>query len=89
MPRVSLYEDKYIEADAAAFVEGKTRERRLVDKDMASLIGINPSSYCKRKQNGKLKLSYMELVKVIQKLELTDEEIVKLMRGKIGRRERA
>lgn len=83
MPRVSLYQDKYIEADAANFVNGKTRERQLLDKDIAELIGIKPPAYCKRKQGGKFDFSFMELVKMIRKLELTDEEIVKLMRGQV------
>lgn len=83
MPRVALYADKYIDSDAVAFVEGKTRERRLKDRDIANLIGLSPPSYCKRKQNGKLNLNYLELVKVIRRLELTDEEIIKLMRGQV------
>lgn len=85
MPRVALYADKYIEADAANFVNGKTRERQLLDKDLAELIGIKPPAYCKRKKDGKFDFSFMELVKIIRKLELTDEEIVKLMRGKLGK----
>lgn len=83
MPRVTLYADKYIESDAVAFLEGKTRGRRLQDKDIADVIGLSPPAYCQRKRNGKLKLNYLELVKIIDKLNLTDDEIVKLMRGKV------
>lgn len=87
MPRVALYKDKYTDADAIAYVEGKTRGCRLQDKDIASAIGISPPSYCKRKNNGKLNLNYLELVKVFQKLDFTDEEIVMFMRGKFQRKE--
>lgn len=83
MPRVSLYADKYIDADAVSFVEGKTRERKLTDTDIAHVIGITQSSYSNRKRKGKMNFNYLELVKIIKRLELTDEEIVKLMRGQV------
>ena len=82
MPRVSLYKDKYIESDAVAYLEGKTRRCRLQDKDIAGLIGLSPPAYCQRKKDGKLKLNYMELFKIFEKLKFTDEEIVNFMRGK-------
>lgn len=83
MPRVDLYRDKYIVSDAVHFIEGKTKQEGKRDKDIAELISISPPAYCLRKKNGKLDLSYLELVKVIDYLNLSDEEIVKLMRGKI------
>lgn len=83
MPRVTLYADKYIEFDAVSFVEGKTRERKLTDTDIAKEIGITQSSYSNRKRKGKMNFNYLELVKIIKKLQLTDEEIVKLMRGQV------
>lgn len=85
MPRVTINKEKYIEADAVAFIEGKTRESRQKDKDVALAIGLAPPTYCKRKREGKLKFEYLELVKIIQALSLTDEEIIRLMRGKVGR----
>lgn len=83
MPRVTLYQDKYIESDAANYINGKTRERNLYDKDVAKEIGLKAPAYSLRKRNGKFDFSFMELVKMIRILELTDEEIVKLMRGKV------
>lgn len=83
MPRVALYQDKYIESDAANFINGKTRERQLYDKDVAKEIGLKGPAYSLRKKDGKFDFNFMELVKMIRKLELTDEEIVKLMRGKV------
>ena len=83
MPRVALYQDKYIESDAANFINGKTRERQLYDKDIAKEIGLKGPAYSLRKKDGKFDFNFMELVKMIRKLELTDEEIVKLMRGKV------
>ena len=83
MPRVTLYADKYIESDAANFINGKTRERQLYDKDVAKEIGLKGPAYSLRKKDGKFDFSFMELVKMIRKLQLTDEEIVKLMRGKV------
>ncbi len=81
MPRVALYQDKYIDADAVAFIEGKTRERGLTDTDIAKEIGITQSSYSNRKRKGKLNLNYLELRKVFVKLQLTPEEVTKLMLG--------
>ena len=83
MPRVDLYRDKYIDSDAVHFIEGKTKQEGKQDKDIAELICISPPADCLRKRNGKLNLNYLELVKVIAYLNLSDEEIVKLMRGKI------
>ena len=83
MPRVTLYADKYIESDAANFINGKTRERRLLDKDIAESLGLKAPTYCKRKRDGRFDMNYLELVKIIKKLQLTDEEIVKLMRGQV------
>ena len=83
MPRVLLYADKYIESDAANFINGKTRERKLYDKDVAKEIGLKGPAYSLRKRDGKFDFNFMELVKMIRTLELTDEEIVKLMRGKV------
>lgn len=82
MPRVSINKEKYIDADAVSFVEGKTRERKLTDTDIAHEIGITQSSYSNRKRKGKMNFNYLELVKIIKRLQLTDEEIVKFMRGK-------
>ena len=83
MQRVHINQDKYVEKDAIAFIEGKTRERGLTDTDIAKLIGITQSSYSNRKRKGKMNFNYMELYKIINRLELTDEELVRLMRGKI------
>ena len=82
MPRVLINKDKYIESDAVLFIEGRTKGRGLFDSDIAKEIGLSPPAYCQRKKNGRLKLGYMELVKVIRKLNLPDEDIIKLMRGK-------
>ncbi len=86
MPRVTLNKEKYMEADAVAFIEGKTREAGHSDKEIAEAIGISAPSYCIRKRDAQMKFSYPELVKMISILRLTDEEIVKLMRGQIERR---
>jgi hypothetical protein len=83
MPRVALYQDKYIESDAANFINGKTRECRLRDKDIAAALNLKAPTYCKRKRDGRFDMNYLELVKIIKKLQLTDEEIIKLMRGKV------
>ena len=83
MPRVLINQDKYIESDAANFINGKTRERKLYDKDVAKEIGLKGPAYSLRKRDGKFDFNFMELVKMIRTLELTYEEIVKLMRGKV------
>lgn len=83
MPRVTLYADKYIESDAANFINGKTRERQLYDKDVAKEIGLKGPAYSLRKKDGKFDFNYMELVKMIRKLELTDKEILALMKGQV------
>jgi hypothetical protein len=89
LPRVTINKEKYMEADAVAFIEGRTRECGLRDKDIAEAIGLEPPAYCKRKREGRMKFEYPELVKMIPILCLTDEEIVALMRGKLAGRRRA
>lgn len=82
MPRVAINKYKYILKDAAKFLNGKTRGCGLYDKDMATVVGLSPPAYCQRKKPDKMELSYINLVKIIEKQNWTDEEIVKFMRGK-------
>lgn len=81
MPRVTINKEKYMEADAVAFIEGKTRGTRQSDKDIAEILGLSPPAYCQRKKNGKMNFNYLELVKMFKQLRFTDEEIVKFMKG--------
>lgn len=87
MPRVHINQEKYINADTASFIEGKTRERGLCDVDIAQTIGISPASYCRRKKNKKgekiFEVSLAEFRKIATKLQLTDDEIVRAVRGKL------
>jgi transcriptional regulator with XRE-family HTH domain len=87
MPRVHINQDKYINADTASFIEGKTRERGLTDKDIAETIGISSASYCRRKKNKKgekiFEVSLAEFRKIASKLQLTDEDIIRTVRGKL------
>ena len=83
MPRVHINQDKYIESDAANFINGKVKERNLRDKDIAKEIGLKGPAYSLRKKDGKFDFDFMELVKMIRKLELSDAEIIRLMRGRI------
>lgn len=82
MPRVAIKKYEYMEKDAANFINGKTRECQKEDKDVAELIGISRPAYCLRRKDGRFNMSYIELVKTIEFLQLSDEEIVSLMRGK-------
>ena len=88
MSRVSVNKYQYIEKDAATFINGKTRGSGKEDKDVAKAIGIAPSSYCNRRRDGRFNMSYIDLVKTIELLELTDEEIITLMRGKFPQKRR-
>lgn len=82
MPRITANKYQYIEKDAASFINGKTRGSDKEDKDVAAVIGIAPSSYCLRKRNGRFKMDYIELVKIIEYLDMSDEDIICLMRGR-------
>ncbi|MGN1158227.1 MAG: hypothetical protein ACI4TK_18810 [Agathobacter sp.] len=82
MPRITANKYQYMEKDAANFINGKTRGCGKEDKDVAAAIGIGPSSYCNRRRDGKFNMSYIDLVKTIELLELSDEDIIVLMRGK-------
>lgn len=88
MPRVTANKYQYIEKDAAQFINGRTRGSGKEDKDVAAAIGITPSSYCNRRRGGKFNMNYIELVKTIELLELPDEDIIALMRGKFPKRKK-
>lgn len=79
MPRVKALRTNYMKTDAIKMFRIKMIENDLLQKDLASLIGISGPAFSIRFR--KFDFSYEELVKMINALHFTDEEILKLMKN--------
>lgn len=62
------------------WIESRTGSRHGVyQKDLATLIGIDKSSFNNRMKTGKF--NYLEIVKIFDFLEATDRERLEIMKG--------
>lgn len=78
MPRVKALRSEYMKTDARKMFKGKIAENELSQKILAEEIGLSPPAFSIRFK--KFDFNFEQLTKMIQKLDLSDEEIVKLMR---------
>lgn len=78
MPRVKALRTTYMKADARKMFKGKMAENDITQRKLAELIGLSPPAFCIRFKS--FDFSYEDLTKMIQRLEFSDEEIVKLMK---------
>lgn len=78
MPRVKGLRINYMRTDAIKMLKIKMVENDMFQKDIASVIGISQSAFSIRLK--KFDFSYEELVKMMNALHFTDEEIIKLMK---------
>lgn len=84
MPRVAINRKKYMIKDFTGWVLQKARMAGLKQKDIATLLGIAPSSFCERVKKCRKKeeniFSYEEVIMLLKEFEATDEEILRLMK---------
>ena len=78
MPRVTLNRRKYKVSDISKWLVGKLYEKGLHQVDIANWIGISQPSLSARLKKGLF--TYEELLTIFNKLEVTDEEILRLMK---------
>lgn len=79
MPRVKALKTNYMKSDARKMFKGKMAENDITQKNLAELIGLSPPAFCIRFKS--FDFSFEELIKMIPKIGLSDEDILKLMKG--------
>lgn len=79
MPRVKALRTNYMKSDARKMFKGKMAENDITQKNLAELIGLSPPAFYQRFK--KFDFSFEQLVKMIPKIGLSDEDILKLMKG--------
>lgn len=78
MPRVSLNQKKYALTDFSEWVVGRMNTLGYTQKQMGEKIGIGQSSFSEKLRNKKFTLA--DVLTILQVLEATDNEIVRLMK---------
>lgn len=78
MPRVKALRNEYMKTDTRKLFKGKMAENDITQRKLAEVVGLSPPSFCIRFKT--FDFDFEQLVKMIQKLELSDEEILKLMK---------
>ena len=78
MPRVSLLRNEYMKTDAKKMFKGKMAENDITQKKLAEAVGLSPPSFCIRFKT--FDFDFEMLTKMIQAVNLSDEEIIKLMK---------
>lgn len=78
MPRVRFYRKNYMVKDLSEFIIGRMRTLGLTQKQLGEEINITQSAFSHRLNNGLF--SYGDLLTLFKKLNVTDEEILRLMK---------
>lgn len=85
MPRVAIKKKEYMLRDLPHWLVKEAKKKKLCQKDLAAALGITPQAFHAMflpKTDGKPKdsLTYGKLLTLFKLLELTDEEILSLMK---------
>lgn len=78
MPRVALKKKDYKVQDLSVFIAGKMYAMQLRQADMAELLNMTQPAFSYRLKKGQF--SYAEMLTILQKIDATDEEILRLMK---------
>lgn len=78
MPRVTIKKKEYKITDLSKWLVGKIYEKNMRQRQVAALIGISQPAFCNRLKKGLF--SYGELLTLFKELDITDEEILKIMK---------
>lgn len=81
-PRGFYDKEKFFEARLAEFIEGRRRRLGKKQAELGEVIGISQQAFGKRvkPEEGKCNLTCIQLVKLFDALEVTDEERIALMK---------
>ena len=69
--------DKFSKDSLVELIEGKKRVLKVSNAELGELIGITGQAFGQRLKNAKLE--YMHLIKIFQRLNFSQDEIIKLM----------
>lgn len=78
MPRIHQKKEEYMSKDTENLIRNKMRGN-ITQKELGEAFGIGQRAVSTKLD--KMNFKYSELVKIFRKLEFTDEEILKCMRG--------
>jgi predicted XRE-type DNA-binding protein len=78
MPRVARKKLDYKKKDMYAFISGKMTVDKIRQKEIAEPLNVKQQTVSYRIRTGTLE--YTDLLVIFDRLKLTDEEILKLMR---------
>lgn len=78
MPRVKALKSEYMKTDARKMFKGKMAENDITQKTLAEVVGLSPPAFCNRFKS--FDFDFEQLIKMIQIIGLSDEEILKLMK---------
>lgn len=78
MPRVKELRTQYMRTDARKLFKGKMGENDITQRELAETVGLSPPAFCIRFKT--FDFDFEQLAKMINRVGLSDEEIVKLMK---------
>ena len=78
MPRVSINKKKYLKTDLREWIIGRMKSLNLTQEDMSQMMNITQQAFGYRLREGNFKND--QLYVIFDKLQATDEEILRLMK---------
>lgn len=78
MPRIHQNKEKYMKKDTENLIRNKMRGN-ITQKELGEAFGVGQRAVSTKL--GNMSFKYSELVTIFRKLEFTDDEILKCMRG--------
>lgn len=78
MPRVSIKKKEYMVNDLTKWINRRRADLNLRQRDLAELLGISQPALSNRLEKGLF--NYTDMVQILNVLNATDEDILKLMK---------
>lgn len=78
MPRVSIKKKEYMVNDLTKWINRRRADLNLRQRDLAELLGISQPALSNRLEKGLF--NYTDMIQILNVLNATDEEILKLMK---------
>lgn len=78
MPRVSIKKKEYMVNDLVKWINRRRADLNLRQRDLAELLGISQPALSNRLEKGLF--DYTDMIQILNVLNATDEEILKLMK---------
>lgn len=78
MPRIAAKKKDYMISDLSKWIVAKMYEKHVRQSELAGLIGISQPGFSLKLKN--CSFTYGDILSILNRLEATDEEIIKLMK---------